>query len=46
MLTVFVVVQAPSHAAAARLFEHHPHFTIFPCDCVDVMPILGPCPDG
>ncbi|MCB1317577.1 MAG: hypothetical protein KDK27_16550 [Leptospiraceae bacterium] len=41
-LTVFVVVRAPSHEAAAKLFENHPHFTIFPCDCVDVMPLLGP----
>lgn len=45
-LTVFVVVRAPSHAAAAKLFEGHPHFTIFPCDSVDVMPLLGPDPDG
>jgi hypothetical protein len=43
-LTVFVVVRAPSHAAAAKLFEGHPHFTIFPCDAVDVMPLLGPKP--
>lgn len=43
-LTVFVVVRAPSHAAAAKLFEGHPHFTIFPCDSVDVMPLLGPEP--
>ena len=26
----FVVVRADSHEAAARLFEKHPHFTIFP----------------
>ncbi|MEE2690889.1 MAG: hypothetical protein VX640_05025 [Pseudomonadota bacterium] len=45
-MTVFVVVRAPSHEAAARLFENHPHFTIFPCDCVDVMPLLGPAPDA
>jgi hypothetical protein len=45
-LTVFVVVRAPSHEAAAKLFEGHPHFTIFPCDCVDVMPLLGPKPDA
>lgn len=45
-LTVFVVVRAPSHEAAAKLFESHPHFTIFPCDGVDVMPLLGPDPDG
>jgi hypothetical protein len=44
-LTVFVVVRAPSHEAAAKLFEGHPHFTIFPCDCVDVMRVLGPSPD-
>ena len=41
-LTIFVVVHAPSHEAAARMFESHPHFTIFPCDAVDVMPLLGP----
>jgi hypothetical protein len=41
-MTVFVVVRAPSHEAAAKLFEDHPHFTIFPCDGVDVMPLLGP----
>jgi hypothetical protein len=40
-LTVFVVIRAPSHEAAARLFENHPHFTIFPCDGVDVMPLLS-----
>ena len=40
-LTVFVVVRAPSHEAAAKLFENHPHFTIFPCDGVEVMPLLG-----
>lgn len=40
-LTVFVVVRAASHEAAAQLFENHPHFTIFPCDGVDVMPVLG-----
>jgi hypothetical protein len=45
-LTVFVVVRAPSHDAAAKLFESHPHFTIFPCDCVDVMPLLSAKPDA
>src|SRR6478609_480780 len=43
-LTVFVVVRAPSHEAAAKMFKGHPHFTIFPCDAVDVMPLLGPKP--
>jgi len=45
-LTVFVVVRAPSHDAAARLFEGHPHFTIFPCDGVEVMPLLSGPPDA
>src|SRR5215470_10646529 len=36
----FAVVRADSHAAAARLFENHPHFTIFPGESVEVMPIL------
>ena len=39
-LTVFMVVRADSHEAAARLFEGHPHCTIFPCDAVEVMPVL------
>jgi hypothetical protein len=29
-MTVFVVVRAESHEAAARLFEGHPDVTIFP----------------
>ena len=36
----FVVVRASSHEAAARLFENHPHFTIFPGEAVEVMPVL------
>ena len=40
-LTVFIVVRASSHQAAAELFQHHPHFTLFPCDSVDVMPLLS-----
>ena len=35
-----MVVRAPSHAAAARLFEGHPHMTIWPCDGVEVMPVV------
>jgi hypothetical protein len=45
-LTVFVVVRASSHEAAAKLFEGHPHFTIFPCDAVEVMPLLSAKPDA
>ena len=36
----FMVVQAESHEAAARLFENHPHFTIFPGESVEIMPVL------
>ena len=36
----YVVVKAESQEAAARLFEKHPHFTIFPGDGVEVMEIL------
>lgn len=33
----YVIVQAESHEAAAKLFENHPHFTIFPGDSVEIM---------
>lgn len=36
----FMVVRAESHEAAAKLFERHPHFTIFPGEAVEIMPIL------
>lgn len=36
----FVVVRADSHEAAAKMFEKHPHFTIFPGESVEVMPVL------
>ena len=39
-LAVFIVVRASSHEAAAKMFEHHPHFTIFPGDAGEVMPLL------
>ncbi|MXN78226.1 hypothetical protein GR157_26190 [Burkholderia sp. 4701] len=39
-LTAFTVVRAASHEDAARLFENHPHFTIFPGESIDVMPVL------
>ena len=44
-LAAFVVVRAASHEAAAKLFENHPHFTIFPGESVEVMPVL-PIPGG
>jgi hypothetical protein len=39
-MTAFVVVRAESHEAAARLFEKHPHFSIFPGEALEVMPVL------
>lgn len=36
----FMVVRAESHEAAAKLFENHPHFTIFPGESVEIMPVL------
>jgi hypothetical protein len=41
----FTVVRAESHEAAARMFENHPHFAIFPGEAVEVMPVL-PIPGG
>jgi len=39
-MAAYTVVQADSHEAAARLFENHPHFAIFPGDGVEVMECL------
>ncbi len=36
----FTVVRADSHEAAAKLFDKHPHFSIFPGDSVEIMPVL------
>jgi hypothetical protein len=36
----FVVVQADSHEAAAKMFTNHPHFSIFPGDGVEVMEVM------
>lgn len=39
-ITGYVIVQAESHDAAARLFERHPHFAIFPGDSVEILECL------
>ena len=39
-LAAYVIVEAESHDAAARMFEGHPHFTIFPGDSVEIMECL------
>ena len=41
----FTIVRAASHEAAAKMFEGHPHFAIFPAESVEVMPVL-PIPAG
>ena len=41
----FTVVRAASHEAAAKVFEDHPHFSIFPGESVEIMPVL-PIPGG
>ena len=41
----FTVVRAASHEAAAKMFESHPHFAIFPGERVEIMPVL-PIPAG
>ena len=44
-LGAFTVVRAGSHEAAAKMFENHPHFAIFPGERVEIMPVL-PIPGG
>ena len=44
-LGAFTVVRADSHETAAKLFEKHPHFTNFPGDAIEVMPVM-PIPGG
>lgn len=39
-MTGYVIIQAESHAAAAKMFEKHPHFTIFPGESVEIMECL------
>ena len=39
-LTGFTVVRAASQEEAARLFENHPHFAIFPGEAIEVMQAL------
>ena len=36
----YITVRAESQDAAAKLFEGHPHFSIFPGDRVEIMEVL------
>jgi hypothetical protein len=40
-MSAFTVVSASSHEEAAKMFEGHPHFAIFPGDAVEIMPVLA-----
>jgi hypothetical protein len=40
VMGAFTVVRAESHEAAAKMFEGHPHFAIFPGESVEIMPVL------
>jgi len=39
-IAAYTIVEAESHEAAAKMFENHPHFTIFPGHSVEVMECL------
>jgi len=42
----FLIVEAADIAAAADLFQDHPHITVFPGDGIDIMPVVtGPPED-
>src|SRR5262245_9317243 len=41
----YVVVEAESHEAAARLFLDHPHFSVFPGESVEIIQCLPLPPD-
>jgi hypothetical protein len=44
-MTGYVIIRAESHEDAAKLFEGHPHFMIFPGEAVELMECL-PIPQG
>lgn len=39
-IAAYVIVEAASHADAARMFENHPHFSIFPGTGVEILECL------
>jgi len=44
-ICAYAMVSAESHEAAARMFEFHPHFAIFPGEAVEIMECL-PVPEA
>lgn len=39
-LCAYMFVRADSHEEAAKMFEQHPHFAVFPGEYVEVRPLL------
>ncbi len=39
-IAAYIIVEADDQDAAARMFEGHPHFSIFPGDGVEIMPCM------
>lgn len=39
-MAAYVIVEADSHEAAADMFRDHAHFTLFPGEAVEVMPLI------
>lgn len=39
-MTAYTVVRAASHEEAAAMFKDHAHFTFFPGETIDIMPVL------
>ena len=39
-MTGYTVIKAESHEEAAKLFEKHPHFSMFPGEAVEIMECL------
>lgn len=42
----YVIIEAETAEAAAKLFVDHPHFSVFPGDGVDIMPFLAGPDEG
>lgn len=40
-ICAYTIVQADSHAAAAKLFKNHPHFAHFPGESVEIIECLA-----
>ncbi len=39
-MVVYTIVQAESHEEAAKIFENHPHITLFPGTSIEIMECL------